>query len=181
MSESGDVDLRDDLVKWIPNLRAFALSLTQSGHHADDLVQDTLLKALSNLDKFQRGTNMRAWLFTILRNSFYNDIRYTKYHQTSALDDVSPMSLETKATQDKYIEYKDVMRGLNCLVAEQREAIILIAAEGLSYEEAAVICGCPVGTVKSRLSRARARLEEFMTGTKSMTEASGMQATVLTG
>lgn len=165
-----DEGLRDELVKWIPNLRAFALSLTQSAQHADDLVQDTLLKALSNLDKFQEGTNLRAWLFTILRNSFYNDIRYQKYHQTSPLDDIASASLETRATQEKYIEYKDVLRGLGVLVPEQREAIILIAAEGLSYEEAAIVCGCPVGTVKSRLSRARQRLEEYMNGERVLTE-----------
>jgi RNA polymerase sigma-70 factor (ECF subfamily) len=167
MSEADEHEtLRNDLVKWIPNLRAFALSLTQSSQHADDLVQDTLLKALSNLDKFQMGTNLRAWLFTILRNSFYNDIRYTKYHQTAPIDDVSSSALETRATQEKYIEYKDVLKGLNGLVPEQREAIILIAAEGLSYEEAAAICQCPVGTVKSRLSRARQRLEDYMNGEK---------------
>src|SRR5271166_5190725 len=104
--------LREELVKWIPNLRAFALSLTQSAQHSDDLVQDTLLKALSNLDKFQMGTNLRAWLFTILRNSFYNDIRYNKYHQTASLDEVDPSHLELRATQDKYIEFKDVLKGL---------------------------------------------------------------------
>ena len=170
MSEPANVSLRDELVTWIPNLRAFALSLTQSAQHSDDLVQDTLVKALSNLDKFQAGTNLRAWLFTILRNSFYNDIRYKKYHQTAPLDDVNPVNLELRATQEKYIEFKDVLKGLGELVPEQREAIILIAAEGLSYEEAAAVCNCPVGTVKSRLSRARQRLEEYMGGDKSLQE-----------
>ena len=102
--------LRDELVKWIPNLRAFALSLTQSAQHSDDLVQDTLVKALSNLDKFQMGTNLRAWLFTILRNSFYNGIRYRKYHQTAPLDEVDPSYLELRATQEKYIEFQDVLK-----------------------------------------------------------------------
>jgi RNA polymerase sigma-70 factor (ECF subfamily) len=156
--------LRDELVRWIPNLRAFAMSLSQGAQQADDLVQDTLLKALANLDKFQAGTNMKAWLFTILRNSFYNDVRYQKYHQTAPIDDVAPSSIQALATQDKYIEFKDVIKGMQALVPEQREAIILIAAEGLSYEEAAEICGCPVGTVKSRLSRARQRLTEYMHG-----------------
>jgi RNA polymerase sigma-70 factor (ECF subfamily) len=156
--------LRDELVRWIPNLRAFAMSLSQGAQQADDLVQDTLLKALANLDKFQAGTNMKAWLFTILRNSFYNDVRYQKYHQTAPIDDVAPASIQALATQDKYIEFKDVIKGMQALVPEQREAIILIAAEGLSYEEAAEICGCPVGTVKSRLSRARQRLTEYMHG-----------------
>lgn len=156
--------LREELVRWIPNLRAFALSLTQSAQHSDDLVQDTLVKALSNLDKFQMGTNLRAWLFTILRNSFYNDIRYKKYHQTAPLDEIDPGHLEMRATQEKYIEFQDVLKGLGRLVPEQREAIILIAAEGLSYEEAAAVCNCPVGTVKSRLSRARQRLEDYANG-----------------
>jgi RNA polymerase sigma-70 factor (ECF subfamily) len=128
------------------------------------------VKALSNLDKFQQGTNLRAWLFTILRNSFYNDIRYKKYHMTAPLDDVDPVNLEFRATQDKYIEFKDVLKGLGGLVPEQREAIILIAAEGLSYEEAAAVCNCPVGTVKSRLSRARQRLEEYVNGDKALPE-----------
>ncbi|MGO9173995.1 MAG: sigma-70 family RNA polymerase sigma factor [Rhodomicrobium sp.] len=163
-------DLRDELVQWIPNLRAFALSLTQSSQHSDDLVQDTLVKALSNLDKFEMGTNLRAWLFTILRNSFYNGIRYKKYHQTASLEEVDPGYLELRATQEKYIEFQDVLRGLGQLVPEQREAIILIAAEGLSYEEAAAVCNCPVGTVKSRLSRARQRLEDYANGVNALPE-----------
>jgi RNA polymerase sigma-70 factor (ECF subfamily) len=163
---SDHAKLRDELVKWIPNLRAFALSLTQSAQHSDDLVQDTLVKALSNLDKFEMGTNLRAWLFTILRNSFYNEIRYKKYHQTASLDEIDPGAMDLRATQEKYIEFQDVLKGLGRLVPEQREAIILIAAEGLSYEEAAAICKCPVGTVKSRLSRARRRLEDYANGEK---------------
>jgi RNA polymerase sigma-70 factor, ECF subfamily len=161
---SDQVKLRDELVKWIPNLRAFALSITQSAQHSDDLVQDTLVKALSNLDKFEMGTNLRAWLFTILRNSFYNEIRHKKYHQTVALGEIDPEAIELRATQEKYMEFQDVLKGLSRLVPEQREAIILIAAEGLSYEEAAAICNCPVGTVKSRLSRARRRLEDYANG-----------------
>ena len=163
---SDHAKLRDELVKWIPNLRAFALSLTQSAQHSDDLVQDTLVKALANLDKFEMGTNLRAWLFTILRNSFYNEIRYKKYHQTASLDEVDPGAMDLRATQEKYIEFQDVLKSLSRLVPEQREAIILIAAEGLSYEEAATICKCPVGTVKSRLSRARRRLEDYANGEK---------------
>ncbi len=156
--------LRDELVTWIPNLRAFALSLTQSAQQSDDLVQDTLLKALSNLGKFQAGTNLRAWLFTILRNSFYNGIRYRKYHQSTPLDEADPACLEMRATQEKYVEFQDVLKGMSLLAPEQREAIVLIAAEGLSYEEAAAVCNCPAGTVKSRLSRARQRLEEYANG-----------------
>ncbi|MBI4723767.1 MAG: sigma-70 family RNA polymerase sigma factor [Rhodomicrobium sp.] len=167
---TGHADLRQELVRWIPNLRAFALSLTQSAQQSDDLVQDTLVKALSNLDKFQTGTNLRAWLFTILRNSFYNDIRYKKYHQTAPLDEVDPGYLERRATQEKYIEFKDVLKGWVTLVPEQREAISLVAAEGLSYEEAAAVCNCPVGTVKSRLSRARQRLEDYANGKSALPE-----------
>jgi RNA polymerase sigma-70 factor (ECF subfamily) len=158
---SDQARLHDELVKRIPNLRAFALSLTQSAQHSDDLVQETLVKALSNLDKFETGSNLRAWLFTILRNTFYNEIRQRKYRPTTSIDDIDPNALELRATQEKYIEFQDVLKGLSWLVPEQREAIILVAAEGLSYEEAAEICNCPVGTVKSRLSRARQRLEEY--------------------
>lgn len=173
MTDPRETQLREELVRWIPNLRAFAISLSQGAQQADDLVQDTLLKALANLDKFQPGTNMKAWLFTILRNSFYNDIRYQKYHQTSPLDDVSPSALLSMGAQEKHLEFKDVLRGMRTLVPEQREAIVLIAAEGLSYEEAAVICGCPVGTVKSRLSRARQRLSNYMQGEVITTEPVG--------
>jgi RNA polymerase sigma-70 factor (ECF subfamily) len=161
---SDHATLCDELAQWIPNLRAFALSLTQSAQQSDDLVQDTLVKALSNLDKFEMGTNLRAWLFTILRNSFYNEIRRTKYQQTVALDEIGPEALDLRATQEKYIEFRDVLNALSQLAPEQREVIILIAAEGLSYEEAAAICKCPVGTVKSRLSRARQRLEDYTNG-----------------
>jgi RNA polymerase sigma-70 factor (ECF subfamily) len=165
---SDQVTLRDELVKWIPNLRAFALSLTQSAQHSDDLVQEALVKALANLDKFEVGSNLRAWLFTILRNCFYNEIRHRKYHQTASLDEIDSEAIELRATQEKYLEFQDVLKGLSRLVPEQREAIILIAAEGLSYEEAAAICNCPVGTVKSRLSRARQNLEEYVNGEKIM-------------
>jgi RNA polymerase sigma-70 factor (ECF subfamily) len=164
MTGARETALRDELVRWIPNLRAFAMSLSQGAQQADDLVQDTLLKALANLDKFEEGTNMKAWLFTILRIRFYNDVRYQKYHQTAPIEEVTQSAIQTLATQDKYIEFQDVIRGMQALVPEQREAIILIAAEGLSYEEAAEICGCPVGTVKSRLSRARQRLAEYLQG-----------------
>jgi RNA polymerase sigma-70 factor (ECF subfamily) len=162
MSHGGN--FRGELVKLIPNLRGFALSLTQSVHHSDDLVQETLVKALSNLDKFEVGTNLRAWLFTILRNTFYNDTRYKRYHATAPLDNAAPGSLELQATQEKYIEFKDVLKGLQRLAAKQREVIVLIAAEGLSYDEAAAICNCPVGTIKSRLSRARQHLGDIMNG-----------------
>jgi RNA polymerase sigma-70 factor (ECF subfamily) len=174
---SSETSLRDEVVKWIPNLRAFALSLTRSSNY-DDLVQDTLLKALSNLDKFQPGTNMRAWLFTILRHNFYNEIRYQKYHQTGPLEDVDSARLETAASQEKYIEFQDVLHGLGVLLPEQREALILIAVEGLSYEETAAICGCPIGTVKSRLSRARHRLESHLNGTPAEQASSHLKASI---
>src|SRR5208282_3522476 len=116
MDDAENDHVREQLARWIPNLRAFALSLTQSAQHSDDLVQDTLVKALPNLDKFQMGTNLRAWLFTILRNSFYNDIRYKKYHLTAPLDEVDPGYLELRATQEKYIEFLDVLKGLGRLV-----------------------------------------------------------------
>ena len=161
--------LRDELVKWIPNLRAFALSLTQSAQHSDDLVQDTLVKALSNLDKFQMGTNLRAWLFTILRNSFYNGIRYRKYHQTAPLDEVDPGYLELRATQEKYIEFQDV---LNCLGRLPRAARGDCADRG----RGAVLRGgrrslqLPGGHGQNRLSRARQRLEEYSNGEKTRAE-----------
>ncbi|NJM33651.1 MAG: sigma-70 family RNA polymerase sigma factor [Rhodomicrobium sp.] len=155
--------LRADLVKSIPSLRAFAISLCHDRTEADDLVQETLIKAWNHLGNFEEGTNLKAWLFTILRNNFYNGLRKRK-HQTEYERTVDTALFVTPASQDKIIEFADMLRNLRELPDDQREALILVTVENLPYEEVAAICGCPVGTIKSRVNRARARLEALMNG-----------------
>jgi RNA polymerase sigma-70 factor (ECF subfamily) len=157
------LSLRDSLVKSIPSLRAFAISLCHDRTEADDLVQETLIRAWNNLGSFEEGTNLKAWLFTILRNNFYNGLRKQK-HQTEYERSIDDTQFTTPASQDKTIEFGDLMRSLQELPADQREALILVTVENLSYEEVATICACPIGTIKSRVNRARARLEALMEG-----------------
>jgi RNA polymerase sigma-70 factor (ECF subfamily) len=155
--------LRDDLIKAIPSLRAFAISLCRNRTEADDLVQETLIRAWNNLTNFQEGTNLKAWLFTILRNNFYNGLRRQK-HQTEYARTMDASQFIVQASQEKTMEFGDVMRNLAELPPDQREALILVTVENMSYEEVAHICDCPIGTVKSRVNRARARLEALMQG-----------------
>jgi RNA polymerase sigma-70 factor (ECF subfamily) len=155
--------LREALIQSIPSLRAFAISLCRDRNEADDLVQETLIRAWNNLGDFQEGTNFKAWLFTILRNNFYNSLRKLK-HQTEYAKSMDSSSFIEPASQEKKLEFKDVIRGLGALPPDQREALILVTVENMSYEEVALICGCPIGTVKSRVNRARARLEAQMEG-----------------
>ena len=163
--------LRDDLVKSIPSLRAFAISLCHNRTEADDLVQETLIRAWNNLSNFQEGTNLKAWLFTILRNNFYNGLRRQK-HQNEYARTMDNSQFVVQASQDKTLEFGDVMRGLADLPPDQREALILVTVENMSYEEVARICACPIGTVKSRVNRARARLEALMEGAPQKSAAS---------
>lgn len=157
--------LRDDLIKSIPSLRAFAISLCHNRTEADDLVQETLIRAWNNLANFQEGTNLKAWLFTILRNNFYNGLRRQK-HQNEYARTMDSSQFVVQASQDKTLEFGDVMRNLAILPPDQREALILVTVENMSYEEVAAICSCPIGTVKSRVNRARARLEALMVGSQ---------------
>ncbi len=165
------VTLRDDLVKSIPSLRAFAISLCHNRTEADDLVQETLIRAWNNLSNFQEGTNLKAWLFTILRNNFYNGLRRQK-HQNEYARTMDNSHFVVQASQDKTMEFGDVMRNLADLPPDQREALILVTVENMSYEEVAAICACPIGTVKSRVNRARARLESLMEGSPEKSAAS---------
>jgi len=153
--------LRDELLAAIPPLRAFAVSLTADSDRADDLVQETLVKAWSNLGSFTPGTNMRAWLFTILRNTFYSNHRKRR-REVQDVEGEHAARLATHPAQNGHMDLADFRTALGKLPPDQREALILIGASGFSYEEAAEICGCAVGTVKSRVNRARNRLAELM-------------------
>ncbi len=146
---------KDDLVAQIPGLRAFAVSLCGSVTLTDDLVQEALLRAWGNSDKFQRGTSLRAWLFTILRNVYYSQYR-KRAREVQDSDGVFARGIAVAGDQESHLDLADFRP------AEQREVLTMVGASGLSYEEAAVICGVEIGTIKSRVSRARTKLSELM-------------------
>lgn len=150
---------RTDLLATIPSLRAFGVSLTHNSDKADDLVQETLVKAWDKQASFQPGTNLKAWLFTILRNEFYSQMR-KRGREVQDSDGAMTERMAVHPSQPGILDLQDFRKALALLPEDQREAIILIGASGFSYEEAAEICGCAVGTIKSRVSRARARLQE---------------------
>ncbi len=154
-------EIRDPLLKAIPSLRAFALSLCENSDRADDLVQDTLLRALANAESFQAGTNLNAWLFTILRNLFHSEYRKRRREVEDADGSYSD-SLTSLPEQNGHLDFEDLRIALIKLPADQREALLLVGASGFSYEEAAAICNCAIGTIKSRVNRARARLVELL-------------------
>ncbi len=149
------------IVAMLPQLRVFARSLTRNPAQADDLVQDSIVKALSNISKFQADSNLRAWLFTILRNTFYSDLRKRRREVEDA-DGQHAARLSEMPRQDGVVDLEDFKRVFALLRADHREVLTLVGGSGCSYEEAAEICGCPVGTIKSRMNRARRRLGELM-------------------
>jgi len=153
--------IKNALVAAIPNLRAFAISLTGNADRADDLVQEALVKAWDKIDTFQEGTNLKAWLFTILRNAYFSEFRKRR-REVADGDGEYSSKLAVQPAQHGHLDLNDLSVALEQLSEDQREAILLVAAEGFSYEEAAEISGCAVGTVKSRVNRARARLAEIM-------------------
>jgi RNA polymerase sigma-70 factor (ECF subfamily) len=154
-------DPKEELVEHLPAMRAFAVSLTRNAALADDMVQDALVKAWSNLDKFQPGTNMRAWLFTILRNTYYSNRRKAK-REVPDLDGSITASLSRKPDHDGRLNLMDFEDAFAKLPEEQREALILVGASGFAYEEAAETCGVAVGTIKSRVNRGRVKLVELL-------------------
>ena len=160
-----DDEFKEQLAQVIPHLRAFGRSLSGSRDTADDLVQETLLKAWAARKRFQAGTNMRAWTFIILRNLFLSQMRRARFK--GEWDDVTAAKiLAAPASQDRHVELGDMQRALLHLPQPQREALILVGAGGFAYEEAAEICGCAVGTIKSRVARGRVALEALMSGGK---------------
>ncbi len=156
-----DPSLRDSVLAAIPSLRAFAISLCGNVDRADDLVQETMLRALANINSFQPGTNMSAWLFTILRNLFRSEYRKRRREVEDA-DGSYAEGLKSQPEQNSRVEFEEFRAALGRLPPDQREALILVGASGFSYEEAADICQCAVGTIKSRVNRARNRLAEIL-------------------
>ena len=158
-----DSEFKIELGQVIPHLRAFGRSLSGSRDVADDLVQETLLKAWAARQRFQAGTNMRAWTFIILRNLYLSQMRRARFK--GEWDDlVADRILAAPASQDKHVELGDMQRALLHLPQPQREALILVGAGGFAYEEAAEICQVAVGTIKSRVARGRVALEQILSG-----------------
>lgn len=153
--------LRDSLVAEMSSLRAFGVSLCGDKERADDLVQETLFKAWNHLDSFHEGTNLKAWLFTILRNTYFSE-RRKRRREVEDTDGSYAAQLATPPEQPGHMDMQDFRAVLARLPDDQREALILVGAAGFSYEEAAQISGCPVGTIKSRVNRARVRLAEML-------------------
>lgn len=152
---------RRAIMALVPNLRAFAISLTRNGDRADDLVQETILRAWAKNRMFVRGTNLNAWLFTILRNAYYSEYR-KRAREVKDDGGISAARLTSLPAQQDRLNLQDLWSALDRIPVEQREALILVGAESLSYDEAAAICGCAVGTVKSRVNRGRNRLAELL-------------------
>ncbi|RTL61998.1 MAG: sigma-70 family RNA polymerase sigma factor [Hyphomicrobiales bacterium] len=159
--KSENQNIRTDLIAAMPSLRRYAFSLCGQREKADDLVQETMLKALSNLKSFQDGTDLRAWLFTILRNSFVSDIRKRKREVEDAGGKIAE-SVTIAPPQQARVELTDMLEALDRLPPVQREAVLLVGAGGLSYDEAAEVAKCAVGTIKSRVNRARIALNELL-------------------
>jgi RNA polymerase sigma-70 factor (ECF subfamily) len=164
---AASLQITADLLAVIPNLRAFAVSLCGNLDRADDLVQETLVKAWSNIGTFVEGTNLRAWLFTILRNIYYSEYRKRR-REVADPEGAFAAKLATAPAQSGHMDLLDFRAALQQLPSDQREALILIGASGLSYEEAAGVCGCAIGTLKSRVNRARSRLAEMLSITSGM-------------
>lgn len=159
---SDKAEFKRELAAVVPHLRAFARGLCGRADMADDLVQEALLKAWAAQDRFEPGTSMRAWTFVILRNAYLTDMRRNRFRGEYD-EGVAERVLTAPAGQEEPIHLADLHRALLTLPPERREALLLVGAGGFSYEEAAEICGCAVGTIKSRVGRARATLNTMLT------------------
>lgn len=154
-------DPQDEMLEHLPSLRAFAMSLTRDRSQADDLVQETIMRAWANIDQFQVGTNMRAWMFTILRNHFYTTQRKQK-REIGDEDGALAAQLSVKPAHDGHLALEEFKDAFAQLRVEQREALLLVGVSGFSVEEAAEMCGCAPGTIKSRASRGRKQLAALL-------------------
>lgn len=152
-----------DFIQYIPRLRRYARALTGERARADDLVQDTLERALVKFHLWQPGSDLRAWLFTVMHNVYINQLRAQPAGMTSGLDD-DALQLAVRPTQSDLLEVRDLQTALLRLPEEQREVLLVVGLEQMTYEEAAGVLGIPVGTVMSRLSRARERLRALLAG-----------------
>ena len=157
------LEVRSRIVECLPHLRRFARSLTPNRGQADDMVQETVLRALAAAEQFTPGSNLRAWVFAILRNVFYSDRRHPFTHHLP-LDEVGSREPVARSTQEDNLDFCDFRRAFCELSDEQREALALVAIDGKSYKEAAAICDCAIGTIRSRVSRARLNMRSLLSG-----------------
>ena len=163
LNEADDAIFKRELVALIPHLRAFARTLSGDPTSADDLAQDAMIKAWDARASYQMGTNMKAWTFMILRNQFYSEKRRS-WRQTQLDQEAAERTLVATDDPGSPLALDELRQALTMLPTEQREALILVGAGGFAYEEAAEICGCAVGTVKSRVSRARRAVQAILEG-----------------
>jgi RNA polymerase sigma-70 factor (ECF subfamily) len=172
----------DAMLAVIPDLRAYALALCGHADRADDLVQEALLHAIAKIESFTPGTNMAAWLSTILRNHFYNEYRKRR-REVADSDGYFVGTMTSQPEQEHHVMLGEFRAALAKLPDDQREALVLVGGAGLSYDEAAAICRCPVGTVKSRANRGRARLAELLAidGTQDFGPDRAIQAALSVG
>jgi RNA polymerase sigma-70 factor (ECF subfamily) len=154
-------DLQTLLIGAVPNLRAFANSLCGDPTRADDLVQDTLVKAWTNLDSFEKGSNLKAWLFTILRNTYFSELRKRRREVEDA-DNAFAERMSVLPDQDVHMDLVDFKKAFGTLSDDQKEVLLLVGAEGFSYEEASEFTGAAVGTLKSRVNRARVAVSKSL-------------------
>ncbi len=166
-SSRGSPDFRKDLVGIIPDLRAFSRSLCKKPDLADDIMQDALAKAWGARDRFEPGTNLKAWLFTILRHEFYSHKRRA-WRETQWDEALGDRICAPPCEQESAMNLTDAARVLGALPEHQREAVILVGAGGYSYRDAAAICGTAVGNMKSRVSRGRAALSKRLNGDRAL-------------
>lgn len=165
-----DTEFQRDIIALIPYLRSFAHTLCRCRETAEDLAQDALMKAWRARDTFRSGTNLKAWLFTILRNEYYSYIRRA-WRQTCWDNDLAERIKAPERAQEWAMELNDAFRALDQMPGEQREALLLVSADGFTYDEAADICGVATGTVKSRVARGRATLLNILDGRKTLHKA----------
>ncbi len=156
-----ETPLRDQILELLPNLRAFAFSLTNDPIRVDDLVQDTFLRAWANIDRFERGSNLGAWLFTILRHAFYTEHRKRR-REVEDPEGTHVARLKVLPEQEAALAMAELRLALALLPRSHREALLLVAVEGMTYEEVARLQGVAVGTIKSRVNRARTQLAELL-------------------
>lgn len=158
-------DFHDRLIECLPHLRAFAIMITRDRERAEDLVQDTVVRALSKSHLFAAGTNFKAWLFTILRNQHIDGIRLRRREAIVSMPEDLLQDLQiTIPNQESRLVLKELMRAVGDLSHDQQEVLLLVVGQGMSYEQAAQVCACPIGTIRSRLARARQELQRALNG-----------------
>jgi len=159
--EAGALSVQQQMLALAPQLRAYAMSLSRSADRSDDLVQETMLRAISKIDSFQPGTNLGAWLTTILRNCYLSDLRRRR-NEVEDVDGCYSEAMRSAPEQEGQLEYKEFCAALREIPFDQREALMLVGAAGLSYEDTATLCRTNAGTIKSRINRARSRLAALL-------------------